>query len=79
MSEQQHDPDKLVLLTVSNDVNRGYLVKSILEGHGVQCVLQGDDITSVTPHFTLYSGGGVKLFVLKEQYEQAKELLDGIK
>ena len=48
-------------------------MKSLLEASGIECILQDKNIASSYPAVTFYTG--IKVVVRKEDYEEAKSIL----
>lgn len=59
--------------------SQALLLRSVLEGHGIEAFVVGEHTGGLTPHFSLFGGsiqGGIRLQVHADDVEAAHEVLD---
>jgi hypothetical protein len=69
------DPDALVLLRHCNDIHEAYLLRSVLEGDGIDAFIPDEFMSPLHPA-TVLAAGGVRLMVRAEDFARAQEILD---
>ena len=71
-----HEQDKPLkeLLSVWGQTEAD-VIKALLESHGISSVFRGQILHSIYP-FSMNGLGEVKIFVLEEDYETARSILD---
>ena len=73
-SEFTPESDIKLLHKVWGPVEAG-VIKSLLESHGISCILKGLVVQSIHT-FSVNGLGETKIFVDENDYERAKKLLD---
>lgn len=63
-------------LTTCYQSPEAHLIKGKLEDAGIHCFLTNEHFTDMMPVFTGMLGSGIKIMVLKEEYEEAKSILE---
>jgi hypothetical protein len=65
---------ELLKIYTTHSLSEAYMMKSLLEGNGVQCFMRDENVIRINP---LYSGplGGIRLEVLSSQAEEAKNII----
>jgi hypothetical protein len=71
----EHDPDALVLLRHCGDIHEAYLLRSVLEGDGIEAFIPDEFMSPLHPA-TVLSAGGVRLMVRAEDLARAQEILE---
>ena len=67
--------DKLEIVRVFNDRMSAEMAKNILESHGIESMISGDDAGGMRPDILVVMGGA-KLMVLSGDLGNAAEILD---
>jgi hypothetical protein len=68
------DSDKTIILKIFMNEFEAERAKGILEEEGIECCVSSDDVGGMGPPQQLIQG--IKLLVLEEDYQRAKEVLD---
>jgi len=66
--------DFILLQSFDNYID-AHIVLGRMEEEGINCWLKDENTVTVTPFFT-NAVGGIKLMVVREQFQEAKNLLD---
>lgn len=63
-------------LTTCYQSAQAYIIKGKLENAGIQCFITNEHFTDMMPVFQGMLGSGIKIKVLQEDYEAAKQILE---
>lgn len=70
--------DKLIPLYTAKDNLEAAMIADVLETNGIAAVMQDESSMGVLNLYGGFSKAGIFIYVTKENYEKAKELLEGM-
>ncbi|MBP8130581.1 MAG: DUF2007 domain-containing protein [Candidatus Hydrogenedentes bacterium] len=71
--------DSLVVIGRYSDSSKAYLLKTVLESHGIEALVQGEFTGTFEPAFSLFGGGGkggIQLLVREADASEARAILE---
>jgi hypothetical protein len=68
-------PNDFVLVRTCNDLQEASILRSVLEGSGIEALIADENFASLYPGVMITSGG-VRLLVRATDLERAKDVLD---
>ena len=66
--------DKIITLSVENDLTNAYLIKGILDEHGIDCFISNENVTTANPLY-MNAVGGIEIQIREEDKENAIKIL----
>ena len=70
--------DELIPLYTAKDNLEAAMIADVLETNGIAAVMQDESSMGVLNLYGGFSKTGIFIYVTKENYEKAKELLEGM-
>ena len=59
------------------EVSEAQIIRSVLEGHGIESIIPNEQTAEIAPPY-LWASGGIQLQVAEEDLESAREVLSTI-
>lgn len=73
-----NENDELIPLYTAKDNLEAAMIADVLETNGIAAVMQDESSMGVLNLYGGFSKAGIFIYVTKENYEKAKELLEGM-
>ncbi len=67
---------KTTLLTTVNSAVEAHLIKGMLSNNGIECMITNENVSTILPHYNNMLGGGIRIMVAEENFDQAYQLLN---
>ena len=66
--------NKIITLSVENDLTSAYLIKGLLEENGIECFVANENVTTANPLY-MTAVGGIRVDILEKDKDEAAAII----